>query len=45
MAFINSGDNTSGIDYLIPANVQSVRGGIFSYNFFYYLFSLRQKIN
>jgi small subunit ribosomal protein S2 len=45
MAFVNSEDDISGIDYVIPANVQSLKGGVFAYNLFYYLFSFPKKIN
>lgn len=45
MAFVNSEDDITGIDYPIPANVNSWKGGIFVYNLFYHLFSFREKVN
>jgi len=44
MAFVSSRDNISGIDYPIPANVNSLKGGIFVFNLFSHFFSVQQKI-
>lgn len=38
MAFVNSSDHIRNIDYPIPANINSWKGGLFSYNLFRYLF-------
>nr|AML60781.1 30S ribosomal protein S2 [Monodopsis sp. MarTras21] len=38
IAFINSDDDYSLIDYFIPANVKSQKGGLFVYNLFHHLF-------
>jgi small subunit ribosomal protein S2 len=45
MAFVNSEDDISGIDYPIPANINSWKGGIFVFNLFYHLFSFPEKIS
>lgn len=38
VAFVSSEDDYTRIDYPIPANVRSQKGGLFAYNLFYYLF-------
>ena len=43
LAFVNSGDNLSGIDYAIPSNINSWKGGLFVYNILYYIFLLKGK--
>lgn len=43
MAFVNTDENVETVDYPIPANVKSLMGGRFVYNFFFYLFQLYQK--
>lgn len=43
MAFVNSEDDISNVDYPIPANVNSWKGGIFVFNLFYHLFSFPEK--
>ena len=43
MAFPNSHDNFSGIDYPVPCNIKTWKGGLFLLNFFYHLFSLNDK--
>lgn len=43
MAFVNTDESLEIVDYPIPANVKSMMGGRFTYNFFFYLFQLYQK--
>jgi ribosomal protein S2 len=38
MAFVNCENDLYSIDYAIPANVNSLKGGIFAYNLFFHLF-------
>lgn len=38
ISFISSEDDYSLIDYPIPANIRSQKGGLFIYNLFYHLF-------
>lgn len=44
MAFVNTNEDFKTIDYPIPANVGSIKGGLFSFNFFNYLFVFCRKI-
>jgi ribosomal protein S2 len=39
MAFIGTNDQIEGIDYIIPANIQSWKGGLFVFNIFYNVLS------
>lgn len=43
MAFVNTNEDFKTIDYPIPANISSIKGGLFSFNFFNYLFSFCRK--
>lgn len=45
MAFVNTKDALAGIDYPIPANVQSWKGGIFLYNLIYSMLAFKTKNN
>lgn len=45
MAFVNSENDVIGIDYPIPANINSLKGSVFIYNLFYRLFLFQEKIN
>lgn len=38
VSFISSEDDYSQVDYLIPANVKSQKGGLLTFNLFYHLF-------
>lgn len=40
MAFVNTDDDLSGLDFPLPSSTDSVRGGLFIYNFFLQLFKL-----
>lgn len=42
VAFISSDEDSSSIDYPIPANVKSQKGGLFVYNLFYHLFLIKR---
>jgi ribosomal protein S2 len=42
IGFISSDDDYSLIDYPIPANTRSQKGGLFVYNLFYHLFSAKE---
>lgn len=42
IGFISSDDDYSLIDYPIPANIQSQKGGLFVYNLLYHLFSIKE---
>lgn len=42
IGFVSSDDNYSLIDYPIPANIRSQKGGLFVYNLFYHLFSTKE---
>lgn len=41
ISFVSSEDDYSLIDYPIPANIRSQKGGLFIYNLFYHLFSIK----
>lgn len=41
ISFVSSEDDYSLIDYPIPANIRSQKGGLFIYNLFYHLFSTK----
>ncbi len=41
VAFISSDEDYSLIDYPIPANIKSQKGGLFVYNLFYHIFSIK----
>lgn len=41
VAFVNSDEDYSLIDYPIPANIKSQKGGLFVYNLFYHLFLIK----
>jgi small subunit ribosomal protein S2 len=43
MAFVSSGESTEGIDYPIPASVNSWKGGLFIFNLFRHLFKISEK--
>lgn len=43
MAFVNSDESPNGIDYPIPANINSWKGGLFVVNFFCHLFTLQSS--
>lgn len=43
LAFPNSHENFEGIDYPIPCNVKTWKGGLFLLNFFHHLFTLNDK--
>jgi ribosomal protein S2 len=43
LAFIGSSDDIGGVDYPIPANVNSWKGGLFIYNILYHILSAREK--
>lgn len=41
ISFVSTEDDYSRVDYPIPANIKSQKGGLFVYNLFYHLFSLK----
>lgn len=41
VAFVSSDEDYSLIDYPIPANIKSQKGGLFVYNLFYHIFSIK----
>jgi ribosomal protein S2 len=43
ISFVSTDDNYSQIDYLIPANIKSQKGGLFVYNLFYHLFNIKHQ--
>ena len=43
LAFVSTNDNLEAIDYPIPANVNSWKGGLFIYNLLYHILSLKEK--
>lgn len=43
MAFVNTDESFYSIDYPIPANIKSWKGGLFVYNIFFHLFHLYKK--
>ncbi|AGI48873.1 40S ribosomal protein S2 (mitochondrion) [Nannochloropsis oceanica] len=43
VSFVNTDDDYSQIDYLIPANIKSQKGGLFVYNLFYHLFNIKHQ--
>lgn len=45
LAFVSIADNLSGIDYVIPANIQTWSGGLFVYNLFFHFFRLGKNEN
>lgn len=40
MAFVNSDESLKNVDYPIPANIKSWKGGLFVYNLFFHLFQI-----
>lgn len=41
VSFVSSDENYSLIDYPIPANIKSQKGGLFVYNLFYHIFLIK----
>ena len=42
VTFVNSDEDYSLIDYPVPANIKSQKGGLFVYNLFYHLFKMNK---
>lgn len=44
LACVSTNDNLDGIDYPIPANIQSWKGSVFIYNMFFYLLLFTSRL-
>lgn len=43
IAFVNSDEDFSLVDYPVPANIRSQKGGLFVYNLFHHLFLIKNR--